>query len=193
MPPSRRLRTTLALLAAATVVLAACGDDDGGGVRTLDGEGSASASGSASGSATGSASGPGGGCRTEGTTEAAGAAEVGVTLEEWQVTPDPDQVAAGPVTFEAANEGKEEHELVIVRAASASELPIEGGGVDEDALPEGAVIGEIEPFGPGKTCEGTFELAAGDYVLLCNIVEEEPGGAIKSHVEEGMVTSFTVG
>jgi hypothetical protein len=35
-----------------------------------------------------------------------------------------------------------------------------------------------------------FKLAAGDYTLLCNIVE--PAGAKHAHAMEGMVTAFTV-
>lgn len=46
---------------------------------------------------------------------------------------------------------------------------------------------------PGETCAGTFEMAAGEYLLLCNIVEAEPDGAVESHYEEGMVTEFEVG
>ena len=46
---------------------------------------------------------------------------------------------------------------------------------------------------PGRDLRGTFEMAAGEYLLLCNIVEAEPDGAVESHYEEGMVTEFEVG
>jgi hypothetical protein len=84
------------------------------------------------------------------------------------------------------------HELVVVAAGSADELTVVDGQVDEEALPEGAFVGEVEGFPSGETCDGTFDLAAGDYVLFCNIVETEADGTIESHYEEGMVTEFSV-
>ncbi|HEX4979658.1 MAG TPA: hypothetical protein VFV35_06300, partial [Acidimicrobiales bacterium] len=64
------------------------------------------------------------------------------------------------------------------------------GRVDEDAVGRDS-IGEIEAFPAGERCAGSFELTAGDYVLFCNIVEEE-GGERESHIENGMATTFTV-
>ena len=61
----------------------------------------------------------------------------------------------------------------------------EGGSVSYFAAEPGKAVFE------GETCEGTFELTAGDYVLFCALVEEE-GGTLESHYEEGMVTTFTV-
>jgi uncharacterized cupredoxin-like copper-binding protein len=176
-------------LAAALVLLAGCGGDDGAGVR--DG-GEASASGSASGSGSGSGSGVGSGseaaaCSPVG--EASSAAEtVTVTLDEYAVDVDPASAAAGTVAFELDNAGEEAHEFVVVQAASADSLPTgDDGAVVEDDLEDGAFVGEVEPFPAGETCEGTFELEAGDYVLFCNVVEGD-----ESHFAEGMSTSFTV-
>ena len=102
-------------------------------------------------------------------------------------------MSAGEVTFNASNEGAEPHELVIVRADSADSLPVdENGKVDEDALPAGAFIGEIEEFAAGGSESATFDLTAGTYILFCNIVEEESDGTFESHFQEGMVTTFTV-
>ena len=76
---------------------------------------------------------------------------------------------------------------------SADALPKDAdGGLDEDKLPEGGLIGEIEPFASGKVCSGVFNLPAGKYVLLCNITETEPNGEKESHLKEGMHTPFTV-
>ena len=178
---------------------AACGsDDDGAAVRNVGEESpeSGSASGShasgseASGSEAGehgSGSEAAGGCEVEDGVEAEDAAEVVVTLDEWGIGPDTDEVAAGAVTFEAENIGEDEHELVVVEAADAAALPTDDeGAVDLEALGED-VIGEIEAFPGGETCEGTFDLAAGDYVLLCNLVHED-----EVHVAEGMHAPFTV-
>jgi uncharacterized cupredoxin-like copper-binding protein len=122
-----------------------------------------------------------------------GAGSVDVTLQEWSVVPASTSVAAGSVTFNATNEGPEDpHELVIFKTdLGHRDLPVrEDGGVDEEG--EGVeLIGEIEEFEPGTSESGTFDLTAGKYVLICNLVEEEEG-ALESHYGLGMSTEFTV-
>jgi hypothetical protein len=117
--------------------------------------------------------------------------KVAVTLDEWKVEAKTASVQAGKVTFDVRNEGEEPHELVIVRTASAQDLKVVDGKVDEEALPAGAFIGEVEAFPAGKSCQGTFELAKGTYQLFCNIVEHHEGMQ-ESHVGQGMITSFEV-
>ena len=147
----------------------------------------ATISGSASGSASAAASGE---CEVVDGTDSERDEEVHVTLDEWKIEVDTDTVDAGVIEFDAKNEGAEDHELVIVKGASPDELTITEDGLDEDALPEGAeVLGEIEGFPGGDECAGNFDLATGDYSLVCNIVEESEH---ESHAHEGMVTAFTV-
>ena len=177
----------LAFLMVAPLIVVACGDDDGSDVRNV---GESSESGSASGS--GSGSGSAVACEPVGDPSTADST-VGVTLDEWSVAPDSDGVAAGAINFAADNVGEDAHELVIVEGSDPDALPLaDDGSVDEGALPDGAFIGEIEVFPPGETCDGVFELAAGDYVLFCNIVEVEDG-EVENHFELGMRTVFTVG
>lgn len=118
---------------------------------------------------------------------------VEVTLQEFAVLPAQDTVPAGSVTFEATNEGPNDpHELVVIRTDLAPEsLPTtEEGSVDEEG--EGIeIIGEIEEFPVGETESATFDLEAGDYVLICNLVEEEEG-EIEAHYALGMRIGFTV-
>ncbi len=210
-PRTRRLRrparTALALTAVLALGLgvAACGDDDDGadvrssgpGASGGSGSGSGSASGSGSGSASAPASGSASGsgvaseCQAiDGTNGVADAdTTVAVTLDEFSIVADPGTAPAGAVGFSTENAGAEDHELVIARGVP-SDITVVDGAPDEAALGD-ALIGEIEAFDEGKTCEGTFELTAGDYVLFCALVEEE-GGTLESHYEEGMVTTFTV-
>ena len=179
------------IMAMAMFVGVACGDDDGGEVRST-GSASGSGSGSASGSGSGSGSAsevaecvPVGDLSTADTT-------VDATLDEFSIELSTDSVAAGAIGFVAENVGEEPHELVIVEGVPVAELPRDDhGGLDEAALPEGALIGEIEAFPAGETCDGTFELTAGDYALVCNITEVEEGEP-ENHLHEGMVTTFTV-
>lgn len=176
---------TVALASALVLAGAAC-TDDGGGVRD---SGSASASGSGSGS---SAS----GSTTDATCEPVGEdldvdTTVEVALDEFSITADPDEVAAGNIAFDAANDGTEPHEMLVVKGTPDS-LEIVDGRVDEEALGDDAFLGEIPPFPADSSCTGTFALDAGDYTLLCNILETEDDGTVVSHVDEGMITGFTV-
>lgn len=211
----------LAAVAAVGVGVGACSNDDDGADVRASGPGAegcasgsasasasgasasasgASASGCASGSASASASAPAAGsasgsgaaaeCQAvDGTLGVADAdTTVAATLDEFSIAVDPAEAAAGAVGFVTENAGEEPHELVIARGAPADITVVEGAP-DESALD---VIGEVESFPSGETCEGTFELTAGDYVLFCALVEEEEDGTVESHYEEGMVTTFTV-
>jgi hypothetical protein len=116
-----------------------------------------------------------------------------VLLSEWVVEPDPGSVDAGEVELTGDNQGGELHELVVVRADSAADLPTDAdGAVVEDELPEGSLIGEIEDIESGDQVSATFDLEAGSYVFFCNITEVEDDGEVESHFAEGMHSEFTV-
>lgn len=205
-------RSLLAASAVLALVAAGCGGDDGAGVRTIDG-GGGSISGSGSGSMSGSASGTSeseasASGSSSGSASASGVAAecepvrdvstadttIDVALTEWAIAPVPAEAAAGTIGFVASTEqAAEPHELVIVKGDDPQGLPTdEDGAVDESQLEDGALIGEIEVFPAGTTCEGAFDLPAGDYVLFCNIVETEDDGTVEAHYAEGMTTAFTV-
>ena len=195
MVRNRTGRRLAAVVLGLAMLAAGCGSDDGTGVRNADG-GQASASGSGSASGTGSGSGTASGqaaaCKPVG--DAAGSdATIGVELKEWSVVPARADVPAGTITFDAGNTGEDAHELVVVRAGDAAALPLAADGtVDEKKLPEGAFVGEVEPFPAGQHCTGTFELAAGSYALFCNILETEADGSKENHYANGMRARFEV-
>ena len=167
------------------LLLAGCGSDDGAGVRNGGGQ-SASASGS------GTASGQAAACKPVGDAGSSDAT-IAVQLKEWSVLPARADVPAGTVTFDANNTGTDAHELVVVRADDPAKLPLAADGtVDEGKLPEGAFVGEIEPFPATQRCTGTFQLAAGRYALFCNILEAEADGAKENHYANGMRSAFEV-
>ena len=129
---------------------------------------------------------------------------VNVTLGEWTVVPTPQSVPAGLVRFTVANGGPvDPHEVVIFK----TDLPIdqfrdialanpeERGFVPEEGVDGLEFIGEIEEFDVGERRSGVFELSAGNYVLLCNIVDHDEideDGNPESHFLEGMSSTFTV-
>jgi uncharacterized cupredoxin-like copper-binding protein len=116
---------------------------------------------------------------------------IAITLQEFAVTPSPAQAPAGKVTFDATNEGPDDvHEFVVFATDLAPDaLPtVKDGSVDETG--EGVELqGEIEDIAVGDTQSVTLDLAAGNYVLICNIYD---AAEKESHYQEGMRVAFTV-
>lgn len=110
---------------------------------------------------------------------------VRVVMEEWNIKLSTTSVPVGKVTFDVVNQGKLEHELVILKTglaiASLQMRAEDSKKVDEEAGAEN--IGEIEDIEPGKTKSETFDLAPGKYVLICNVAE---------HYKSGMAVAFEV-
>ena len=120
----------------------------------------------------------------------AGATQVRVTLAEWTLELSVSSVAAGDIYFLVDNLGPEHpHEFVIIRSDLAADaLPtIHDGSVPEDAV---ELVGEIEEFASASSASMVFNLTAGKYVLICNVVETE--GDLESHYGEGMRAVFVV-
>lgn len=120
-----------------------------------------------------------------------GTGTVEVTLGEWSVLPDPESVTAGQVDFEVTNEGKVVHELVVIETdLDAGELPtVEDGSVDESKVD---VLTEAEDIDAGGRADLAPDLEAGTYALVCNVVDEDDDGSVRSHYRLGMRTGFTV-
>ena len=96
------------------------------------------------------------------------------------LTVDPLTVKAGEVTFTFDNTGTREHEMVILKTDTpADQLEV---GAD-NRVSEDDSVGEIGETAAGKTVVQTFDLAAGNYVLVCNI---------EKHYAQGMRSAFTV-
>ena len=159
--PKRRV---LAMVSVIALAIAACSSSPG-----------------SSGSPTGSPSAAGG----------AGATTVAVKLQEWSVNPASDTAPAGSVTFQVTNDGPADvHEFVVLKTdLDPGALPIDANGAVTEAGEGIEVIDEIEDIPVGQTPELTVSLAAGKYVLLCNIYSESEKEA---HYKMGMRVGFTV-
>jgi len=103
----------------------------------------------------------------------------------------PGSVAAGDVTFKVTNAGPEDiHEFVILRTdLDPGALPTDDTGAVTEEAEDIEVVDEIEDIAIGQGQELTMSLAAGAYVLLCNIYSAEENEA---HYRLGMRTGFTV-
>ena len=112
------------------------------------------------------------------------ASTVRVVAQEWSFQPSVASVGAGTVTFEVVNQGKQDHELVILKTDlpdAALKMRASEDKVDEGA--SGTNVGEVEDIEAGHTKTGSFALTVGRYVFLCNIA---------GHYKSGMVKSFDV-
>ena len=120
-----------------------------------------------------------------------GGGTVNVTLQEFSVATDPATVDAGEVVFEATNEGPDDvHEFVVFQTdLDPTELPTDENGAVVETGEGIELIGEIEDIPVGETQSVTLDLEAGNYVLICNIWDEDEQEA---HYQEGMRTTFTV-
>ena len=129
-------------------------------------------------------------CSPAGSATPAGPTSVDVTLQEWAVVPASTAIKAGKVTFNAKNVGPDDaHELVVIKTdLGLLDLPTGADGKVDEAGAEMEFVGEIEEFAVGATGTGTFELTAGRYLLICNIVDAE-GDA---HYGKGMTIAITV-
>lgn len=111
---------------------------------------------------------------------------VQVTLEDYQFAPADLAAPAGIVTFSALNQGSENHELAFL--PGGGEVPLTTAGApDEEAL-EALGAFELEAFGPGQSCNATYQLGVGTYTLFC--IVEAPDGT--THLSKGMKGTLTV-
>jgi plastocyanin len=92
----------------------------------------------------------------------------------------PVSVKAGKVTVTFQNTGNRQHEMIVLKTDTAFDKLVVGS---DNKVSEDASVGEISETDAGKTVTKTFDLAAGSYVLICNI---------EKHYAQGMRSAFTV-
>jgi len=89
-------------------------------------------------------------------------------------------VKAGKVTFTFVNEGTRKHEMIVLKTDEQFDALKVG---TDNRVSEDASVGEISETDKGKTVTKTFDLKAGNYVLVCNI---------EKHYGQGMKQAITV-
>ncbi|HXG36300.1 MAG TPA: hypothetical protein VNL15_04965, partial [Dehalococcoidia bacterium] len=106
---------------------------------------------------------------------------IAVALSEWKVEPASQSAPADTVSFSVTNKGATVHNFKVIKTDLAPDrLPIRQAQADESQL---EVVASIPEFVAGQTREVSAQLAAGKYVLICNV-----GG----HYQLGMRAGFTV-
>lgn len=112
-----------------------------------------------------------------------GAVLVELVDPDWAVKADPASTAAGSVTFSVSNAGNVLHNFRAIRTdIDPDALPLDESGFQADEA-QVEVVGALPEFPAGETQQVSVELAAGSYVLICNV---------PSHYQAGMYTAFTV-
>jgi hypothetical protein len=116
---------------------------------------------------------------------------VDVTLQEFAVSTSESSASSGEVTFDVTNKGPDDtHEFVVIRTdLDPTELPTDETGAVAESGQGIEVVDEIEDIPVGESPSLTVDLDSGNYVLICNIFDEEEQ---ESHYQQGMRTGFTV-
>lgn len=120
---------------------------------------------------------------------ACGPQKVDVTLETYKMALSTNTVSAGKIALHITNAATDQkHEFLIFKSDLAiDQLPTKAdGSVDESSTTAVKVFdsGELEP---GASVDMTQDLAAGKYVVICNMVMNGI-----SHYQQGMRAAFTV-
>jgi uncharacterized cupredoxin-like copper-binding protein len=113
-----------------------------------------------------------------------GAPALKVTEKEFAIALDSTSVPAGAIRVTAHNAGTVEHELVAFKTdLPLDQLPVNGAEVDEEGEGITHIDPEAEDIAPGTAKTITLHLAAGRYVVLCNV---------PTHYAAGMRAELTV-
>jgi uncharacterized cupredoxin-like copper-binding protein len=103
---------------------------------------------------------------------------VNVLLKDFEVQQDAAVVPAGTVSFRIRNQGPTSHEYVVVRTDRAPDkLPLQRDGltVDEEG-PGMDLVDEAEALDIDDRQTMVLDLAAGHYVMYCNLEGHYLGG-----------------
>jgi uncharacterized cupredoxin-like copper-binding protein len=103
---------------------------------------------------------------------------VNVLLDDFKVRHDAAVVPAGTISFRILNQGPTTHEVIVVRTDRAPDkLPLQRDGltVNEDA-PGIDLLDEVEGLDIDDRQTLVLDLAAGHYVLYCNLEGHYLGG-----------------
>jgi hypothetical protein len=118
----------------------------------------------------------------------ADASEVDVTLDEYEITIDPDEALGPHVVLTAENEGEEEHEVLVLQVTDDGDVQdlLTEPGPD---LPAGLVFGAqtTVPAGASATIP-LVNLAPGTYVIVSLLLNADG----VSDLAQGMEAEFTI-
>ena len=120
------------------------------------------------------------------------AGPVSATVKEWQISLSSTNLKAGTITFNIKNDGDKEHEFVMRKTDLKSDkLATNADGTVVEDSPDLSEVGdpsEVAEIKSGSSDRSlTVTLAAGHYVIFCNLHVED-----LVHYQKGMHIDFTV-
>ena len=127
---------------------------------------------------------------------------IAVTLQEWSVIPEESSAPEGELTFDVENAGEKNHEFMVVATdLGLTELPTTDDGSFDMEADDVEVIdasnaaahggGNHAELKPDAEQSFSYELDAGNYVLVCNLVDESDEKE-EVHFKLGMRIPFEV-
>ena len=106
--------------------------------------------------------------------------DVSVHMQDYKVILSVETVKAGTVKFGIKNEGGMEHSFELIK----TDLPFDKLPTTADAkAKEDGLIKQVKSIAVGKVSVVSADLAAGKYVIICNVA---------GHYQLGMRAAFTV-
>ena len=106
--------------------------------------------------------------------------DLAVTMKDYKVELNVDTVKAGTVKIGVRNAGGMEHSFELLK----SDLPFDKLPIDSGAkAKEDGLVKQVKSIGVGKVATLTADLAAGNYVVICNVA---------GHYQLGMRVALTV-
>jgi uncharacterized cupredoxin-like copper-binding protein len=110
-------------------------------------------------------------------------ATISVSLDEFSVSASPASAPPGTNTFNVSNNGAILHDFYVIQTNLApGSLPVDQNTAAVD-LAQLNVIAQTQDVQPGGSDSTSASMAAGSYVLICNL---------PSHYEAGMYRGFSV-
>ena len=104
-----------------------------------------------------------------------------VTLKDYTVTLSSPTVKAGTVKIGVQNNGSMAHEFELIKTdLAADKLVVDGGSAKAK---EDGLVKQVQNISVGKVSVVTADLAAGHYVIICNVA---------GHYQLGMHADLTV-
>ncbi len=105
----------------------------------------------------------------------------------------PDEIAAGPQTWQIENTGGQWHEMGIVKLAegtSVDDLLAMLDQQEQDGPPPFEAVAFLSPIGAGQRAWMTWDLPAGEYTVICFL--PDLAGDMSPHAAHGMVRTLVV-
>jgi uncharacterized cupredoxin-like copper-binding protein len=112
-----------------------------------------------------------------------------VTLFDYGYRPT-SPVTTSTRTIAVVNDGKQSHELALVRlAAGKTPADLAHWAEKMQGPPPAMFLGGVSPIAPGQRNELSLDLTPGHYVMMCFLPDAKDG---KPHLAHGMVHDFVV-